>query len=136
MEGRNFPRCQSSSFSSKKNKIKEVTKRKVISSKEWTVRHEKITLQVWDNNKQDGDIISLKFNDTWILNNFLLKKEKYTIKLELKQKDNQLLLFAENLGSIPPNTAAISIDDNEYVRTFILNSDMTKSESVKIILMK
>lgn len=120
----------------KKNKIKEVAKRKVISSKEWTVRREKITLQVWDNNKEDGDIISLKFNDTWILNSFHLRKEKYTIQLELKQKDNQLLLFAENLGSIPPNTAAISIDDNEHVRTFMLNSDMIKSESVKIILQK
>ncbi|MDB5226251.1 MAG: hypothetical protein JWN78_444 [Bacteroidota bacterium] len=120
----------------KKNKLKEVAKRKVISSKEWTVQHEKITLLVWDNNKEDGDIISLKFNDTWILNNFHLRKEKYTIHLELKQKDNVLLLFAENLGSIPPNTAAISIDDNEHVRTFMLNSDMSKSESVKIILQK
>lgn len=96
--------------------------------------NKKITLQVWDNNKEDGDIISLKFNDTWILSNFLLKKEKYKIELELKQKDNQLLMFAENLGSIPPNTAAIAIDDNVLVRTFMLNSDMSKSESVKIIL--
>jgi hypothetical protein len=123
-------------ISAKKTRVQEVAKRKVVSSKEWTVKREKITLQVWDNNKQDSDIISLKFNDTWILNNFLLKKEKYTIHLELKQKENQLLLFAENLGSIPPNTAAISIDDNELVRTFILNSDMSKSETVKIILMK
>lgn len=123
-------------ITAKKSKVQEVAKRKVVSSKEWTVKHENITLQVWDNNKEDGDIISLKFNDTWILTNFLLKKEKYTIHLELKQKNNQLLLFAENLGSIPPNTAAISIDDNEYVRTFILNSDMSKSETVKIILVK
>lgn len=116
----------------KKNLNKEVAKRKVISSKEWTVKNKKIILQIWDNNKQDGDIISLKFNDTWILSNFLLKKEKYTIELELKTKDNQLLMFAENLGSIPPNTAAISIDDNILVRTFMLNSDMSKSESIKI----
>lgn len=127
---------QTDSLISFKKKIVEVTKRKVVSSKEWTVKNDQITLQVWDNNKEDGDIISLKFNDTWILNNFLLKKEKYTIHLSLKQKDNQLLLFAENLGSIPPNTAAISIDDNELIRTFILNSDMSKSETVKIILMK
>jgi hypothetical protein len=64
-----------------------------------------------------------------------LKKEKYKIELELKQKDNQLLMFAENLGSIPPNTAAIAIDDNVLVRTFMLNSDMSKSESVKIMFL-
>jgi len=65
-----------------------------------------------------------------------LKKEKYIIHLDLKSKNNQLLLFAENLGSIPPNTAAISIDDDDLIRTFILNSDMSKSETVKIILDK
>ncbi len=120
----------------KKTRAQELSSRKLIATKEWTVRNENITLQVWDNNKQDGDIISLKFNDTWVLSHFLLKKDKYTIHLKLKEKDNRLLLFAENLGSIPPNTAAVSIDDNEYIRTFILNSDLTKSETVKIILMK
>lgn len=118
----------------KKLRADEVAKRKIVSSKEWTVKRRKITLQVWDNNKEDGDIISLKFNDTWILTNFLLKKEKYTIHLDLKKKDNQLLLFAENLGSIPPNTAAVSIDDDNLIRTYILNSDMSKSEMVKITL--
>ena len=120
----------------KKNRNKDLSKRKIVTSKEWTVKQEKIVLQIWDNNKEDGDIISLKFNDTWILSNFLLTKQKYTITLNLKTKDNQLLLFAENLGSIPPNTAAISIDDDDLVRTFMLNSDMSKSESVKIILGK
>ncbi len=121
-------------ISKKKNTYKDISKRKIVSGKEWTVKRNSITIQVWDNNKEDGDVISLRFNDTWILSNFLLKKEKYTIHLDLKKKDNQLLLFAENLGSIPPNTAAISIDDNEFIRTFILNSDMNKSETIKIIL--
>lgn len=123
-------------LSAKKNASKEFSKRKVVSSKEWTVKQEKIILKVWDNNKEDGDIISLKFNDTWILTDFLLKKEKYVIELDLKDKENYLLMFAENLGSIPPNTASISIDDNVLIRTFILNSDMNKSETVKIILNK
>ena len=123
-------------ISIKKNRSEEVAKRKLVSSKEWTVKKSKIVLQIWDNNKEDGDIISLKFNDKWILTNFPLKKEKYTIPIELKKSENQLLLFAENLGSIPPNTAAISIDDDNLVRTFILNSDMSKSETIKIILQK
>ena len=122
-------------ITAKKN-TKEVAKRKLVSSKEWNVKQENIVLQIWDNNKEDGDIISLKFNDTWILTNFQLKKEKYKIPIKLTQNDNQLLLFAENLGSIPPNTAAVSIDDNDLVRTFILNSDMSKSETVKIMLVK
>lgn len=129
-------RAIDSIISKKKNNYKDMSKRKIVSGKEWSVKNEKITLQVWDNNKEDSDVVSLKFNDTWILTNFLLKKEKYTIHLDLKNKNNQLLLFAENLGSIPPNTAAISIDDNILVRTFILNSDLNKSETIKITLDK
>ena len=120
--------------SAKKIRADEVLKRKQVSTKTWTVKKNKIVLQVWDNNKEDGDIISLKFNDKWILTDFLLKKEKHTIPLTLNKKENQLLLFAENLGSITPNTAAVSIDDNVLVRTFILNSDMNKSETIKISL--
>ena len=126
-------RYTDSLISYKKLTFKDMAKRKIVSGKEWTVTRDKIILQVWDNNKEDGDIISLKFNDTWILSNFLLKKEKYTIELNLKQKDNHILMFAENLGSITPNTAAISIDDNKLIRTFILNSDMSKSETIKIL---
>ena len=57
-------------ISIKKNSTKDITKRKIVSSKEWTVTNKKITLEIWDNNKEDGDIISLKFNNTWILSIF------------------------------------------------------------------
>ncbi|MBK9328299.1 MAG: hypothetical protein IPM95_03075 [Sphingobacteriales bacterium] len=107
-----------------------------MAEKECTVKSEKVSLQIWDNNQEDGDIVSLKLNENWILMNYQLKKEKLSVPVELKTKNNLLLLFAENLGKIPPNTAAISVDDNDTTKTFILNSDMRKSETVKLILMK
>lgn len=120
----------------KKIKTQELSKRKITGDKEHSVSNEKIRLQIWDNNKEDGDIISLKLNDNWILTNFSLKKEKYTIDVELRGNENQLVLFAENLGSIPPNTAAISIDDGKEEKTIILNSDLNKSERIKLIVVK
>ena len=92
-----------------------------------------IILNVWDNNTEDGDLISLKLNNTCIFTNFPLKKGKHEIPIELKKQENELLLFAENLGKIPPNTAAISIDDKVTQRMFILNSDMKKCETIKIV---
>ena len=121
-----------SNILTKKVRNDESLKRKVVSDKKCTINNDTITLQIWDNNKQDGDIVSLKLNNEWILLNFPLKKEKHTITIPLKKPENQLMLFAENLGSIPPNTAAISINDNSTVKTFILNSDMKSSESIKI----
>ena len=123
-------------INSKKIKSLELAKRKVVAEKECTVKSEKVSLQIWDNNQEDGDIVSLKLNENWILTNYQLKKEKLSVPIELNSKNNQLLLFAENLGKIPPNTAAISVDDNDTTKTFILNSDMRKSETVKLILMK
>lgn len=116
----------------KKERNDESIKRKTVNIKKCTVKSYKITIQIWDNNKEDGDVVSLKLNNDWILTNFPLKKEKHTIQLSLKKQVNTLLLFAENLGSIPPNTAAISINDNVLVKTFILNSDMKSSEAIKI----
>jgi hypothetical protein len=129
-----YARKTDSLISSKKNKSDLQAKRKVVSTKIWKVNSNQITLNVWDNNKVDGDIISLKLNDNWVLTNSLLKKEKHAIPISLKKRENELLLFAENLGSIPPNTAAVSIDDGTELRIFILNSDLGKSEMIKIIL--
>lgn len=119
--------------SSKKKRTDDLNKRKVVSTKSITVKSQTINLQVWDNNKVDGDIISLKLNDEWILTNFELSGEKQIIPVVLKKQNNELLLFAENLGKIPPNTAAIMVEDKQHSNTFILNSDMSKSETVKII---
>jgi len=118
---------------SKKKRADDLAARKLISVKKWTVKSTQIILNVWDNNTEDGDLISLKLNNTWILTNFPLKKGKHEIPIELKKQENELLLFAENLGKIPPNTAAISIDDKVTQRMFILNSDMKKCETIKIV---
>lgn len=119
-------------IATKKKRADELADRKVVSAKKCFVKNTHLVLQVWDNNTQDGDIISLKLNNTWILTDFPLKKEKHTIPIQLKKPENELLLFAENLGKIPPNTASISINDSMQLKTYILNSDMKKSETIKI----
>ena len=44
--------------------------------------------------------------------------------------ENYLLLYAENLGKIPPCTAAISIDDNHTIEKVILNSDLNQCDII------
>jgi hypothetical protein len=91
-----------------------------------------LVLKVWDNDLVDGDIISLSLNGTWILKEHTVTKGKKKIFVRLTEKENILVLFAENLGSKPPNTAAITINDGKKEQTIILNSDKGKSEAVKI----
>lgn len=99
-----------------------------------TVYRKNIELELWDHNEEDGDTISIKLNDKWVLQEFPLKKEKYKFTIVLENKNNVLLMFAENLGSIPPNTASISVFDGIQKQYAKVNSDFTKSESLRIEL--
>ncbi|MBK7504924.1 MAG: hypothetical protein IPI52_07555 [Bacteroidetes bacterium] len=73
-------------------------------------------------------------NDKWVLQEFPLKKEKYKFSIILDQKNNVLLMFAENVGSIFPNTASISFFDGVQRQYAKVNSDYTRSECIRMEL--
>jgi len=90
-----------------------------------------LKLAVWDNEKVDGDKISLSLNGKWILRNYEIVKEKNHLEIELiPNQVNQLVFFAENLGTIPPNTSAINIQYEGYDKTHIMRSNLDKSGSI------
>jgi len=106
-------------------------KRDVEVQKVITVRSKKINLSVWDNERVDGDRVSLSLNGKWILRNYEIAKEKHSLDIELiKNRVNELVFFAENLGEIPPNTTAINIKYEGYNKTHIMRSNMDKSASI------
>jgi ligand-binding sensor domain-containing protein len=98
------------------------------------VQNRKVELWVWDNKKEDGDIVSLSLNGEWILEDYTLKKAPLKMEIRLKKDiDNHLILYAKNLGKQPPNTAAIAVLDQKGNRNeFILKSDFRKSGTVVI----
>jgi hypothetical protein len=105
----------------------------VILEKEFKTSKEFVKIKVWDANKVDGDIISLNLNGKWILENYEIKKQKKDIIIHLDPGENFLLLHAINLGRIPPNTASLSISDDENEERIVLKSDLSTSESFRII---
>lgn len=89
-----------------------------------------ITISVYDHKSEDNDTISLQYNGKWILKNYPLSNIPRKIKLTLQEKQlNYLLLFAENLGKIPPNTAAISFDGLN-MEPIILRSDLKQCDVI------
>jgi hypothetical protein len=117
----------------KKSKTDISSKRTTVTGKQFQTSSDSLTISVWDNNQIDGDSISLKLNDDWILTNQLLKRDKLVMKIPVTGKQSELLLLAENLGATPPNTAAITLQDATTTKTFYLQSDFKKSEVLKII---
>jgi len=71
----------------------------------------------------DGDIISLVVNGKTVLTQYELlgPEDKYQIPVTLEFEGyNYVMLFAHNEGEVPPNTAALSVDDGFSVQDLIL----------------
>jgi hypothetical protein len=66
-----------------------------------------LELRFYDNAEIDGDSIAVFLNDKMLEQHIRLSDTAYTIKLPVAalQQTNDLVMVAENLGSIPPNTS-------------------------------
>lgn len=97
------------------------------------VRSKTVTVKIWDNAHEDGDIVSVFLNDARIKKEITVKKLEYVFTLDLKEGVNTFKLLAHNEGMSSPNTAAILIDDgkNEYQR--VLSSKKGDYAELKIV---
>ncbi len=111
--------------------LKELEGRKVKKGRIVNVTSDEITITVYDNNKIDGDSISLYYGDSCIVSNYSLtgKKKSFKIKID-KNHPKQLILYAVNQGSQPPNTAAVQIKDGRHKIDIVLSSDMKSCDAV------
>lgn len=83
------------------------TTRKKILTTEIPLSGDSIELRFYDNAEIDGDSISLFLNEKLVFSHIRLTGNAYTIKLAVSelQSTNELIMVAENLGAIPPNTS-------------------------------
>ncbi len=76
------------------------------------------TVELYDNGQVDGDTVSLFFNDRLMVSRKRLSTIPISIELNIdpNKEDNELVMFAENMGSIPPNTALmiVTVRDKRY----------------------
>jgi hypothetical protein len=83
------------------------TSREKIFTKEIPVSGDSIELDFYDNAEIDGDSISLFLNGKLFFEHIRLAEKAYKVKIPLSdlQETNELIMVAENLGAIPPNTS-------------------------------
>lgn len=91
-----------------------------------------VYLEVWDAKKEDGDVVSIYLNDKKISEKLEVKHEPKRIEIELKCGKNTILFKAENLGNVPPNTAALKIYGNGFEKIIQLNTDFKRNNLVEI----
>lgn len=68
-------------------------------------------VDLYDNGQIDGDTISVFYNGKLMVSRQRLSTEPISIQITLDpdKEDNELVMFAENLGTIPPNTALMIV---------------------------
>ncbi len=110
------------------------TQRSKVFTKEIEVVNSTLRLEIYDNGEIDGDSVSLFLNNKRILAKSMLthKAIRLTIALDPNLEYNELSMFAENLGMIPPNTAALILYDGKTRYETLLSSDLSKSATLKL----
>ena len=93
-----------------------------------------IELRFYDNAEIDGDSISLFLNNKLIFQHIRLTGTAYSIKLPVNElnETNELVMVAENLGSIPPNTSYMLAIVNEKRYEAMLKSTEETSAVIRL----
>jgi len=105
--------------------------RKIEIVKTLLVDTSKITLELYDNGQVDGDTISIFLNEELILRKKKLSEKPITLDIPVEaDRDYKVILFADNLGSIPPNTALMVVTAGKRKYEIYLSSTEQKSAAV------
>ncbi len=108
------------------------TKREADVERVLEVRSKTVRIRVWDNGTVDGDVLSLFLNGEQIVKNYRVTRQKYETIVKLDKPTNFIILHALNLGSISPNTVAVSVDDGFEEQVVIISSNLDRSGAIMI----
>ncbi len=110
---------------SKKTSDSTFLTRKVDIKEKFEVVSDSIKLFFYDNGIIDNDTISVYYNNVLLLNHQRLSYTPIIATIPIvKNGRNELQMFANNEGEIPPNTALLVFYDNRIRREITLKSDL------------
>jgi len=120
------PKTEEKKLTVKKTIEEEFKIREKIIATDIPLAGDSIELRFYDNAEIDGDSISLFLNNKLIFQHIRLTAVAYTIKLPVSElnETNELVMVAENLGSIPPNTSyMLAIVDNKRYEAMLKSTE-------------
>ena len=94
-----------------------------------------IRLDFYDNAQIDGDSITVLIDKQVVLTHQRLSAKPLTtfVRIDLNNTFHEVEMVAENLGSIPPNTAVLIITAGKNRHLLSLSSSETKSARVRLV---
>ena len=98
-----------------------------------SVNDPNVLVKLYDNGEIDGDSISVYLDKKLILTHQMLKATPITIKLKMDEDntEHELIMVAENLGRIPPNTALMIVESGDKRYSVFITSTEQKNAVVR-----
>ena len=109
-------------------------KRKPVGNRVLEIESDSIRVSFYDNGEIDGDSISVFVNSGAVLTHQLLAAKAFNLflKLDSTRDLNEVSMFAENLGRIPPNTALMVVTDGKNRYEVFMSSSLTENATIQL----
>jgi hypothetical protein len=112
--------------SSKSAENKALTSRANVLLETYHITSPDILIELFDNGEIDGDRVSVYHNNVLIVSNQTLGIKPITMNIhaDTTNREHEFVLVAENLGTIPPNSALMRITAGKQIYKLSVNTDM------------
>jgi len=98
-----------------------------------TVQNKEVTVRLYDNGEIDDDTISVYMDNQMVLSGKRLSASPLTVTLKMDDSNPEhvLVMVAENLGRIPPNTSLMIVQDGDKKYQVRITSTNQKNAMVR-----
>ncbi len=117
----------------RKDAALEADKRTTTSVQSIYYKTDSLQLTLYDNGEIDGDTVSVLLNGKVIIakQGLNLKPNVHTIYFDANTPDSvSLVMYAENLGAIPPNTGLLVIKDGSSTYEVRFSADLSSNAAI------
>jgi hypothetical protein len=92
-----------------------------------------VTLNLYDNGEIDGDTVSIYHNNKLVVSRTRLSQKPITFNIDVNAEEphHEVVMVAENLGSIPPNTSVMIVTAGSKRYQVYISS--TEQKNAKVV---
>jgi hypothetical protein len=103
-----------------------------------TVNHSNIELRIYDDGAIDNDTVSVYYDNKLLISKARLSDQAIIVHIQVDPSEHphQLVMVAENLGDIPPNTSLMVVKDGEKRYEERIVSDEQKNVVINFLYKK
>jgi hypothetical protein len=112
---------------------KEIEKREIETIQTVFFSADSLILELYDNGYVDGDSVSILLNGKSLVSHLRLTEKAFTKTIHITPGTGdslKLVMFAENLGSIAPNSGLAIIRDGKNMHRITFSGDLRKNAAI------